>query len=447
VLRIAVLLSLALPANAIAAAGGGSGGYGGGGGGGGGYSGGGGGYSGGGGSGSGGGISAVGVLVIVVIVLIFLVCSWIGAAWYRRRIRARDERVTTASAEAAEEDPDFAAESVRTEAADLFRRIQAAWTERDRGKLSRMVGRDLAIEWVRRLDDFDRKGWHNVVEVQGNPTVRYMGLVNREDDKDDRVVVLIEATLTDYVKTKTGQEVMADGATSKIRQLKEYWTLGKQGEDWMLLSIEQLEEGKHQLDEEIVTTPWADTKRLRDEALVEGAVADKVAPGFEVSDVADLDFDGDARAAALDLSLADGRFAPDVLETAARRAVAGWAEAIDGEDEALLAVASPEAAQELLHPGDPSGRTRLVVRGPKIRRVRIAALDAAVKPPTMTIDVEVTGTRYVQDRDTTDVVAGNSGAATDFTEHWVMALDGPDAQPWRIARPAPTASRSGPAPA
>ena len=41
----------------------------------------------------------------------------------------------------------------------------------------------------------------------------------------------------------------------------------------------------------------------------------------------------------LDLSLADARFAPDVLEAAARRAVAAWAEAVDGDDAALLEVA------------------------------------------------------------------------------------------------------------
>jgi predicted lipid-binding transport protein (Tim44 family) len=295
------------------------------------------------------------------------------------------------------------------------------------------VGEDMAKEWVRRLDDFERKGWRNIVRVDGGPEVKYVGMVNRADDTDDRVVVLVNATLTDYVLTKGGGELMADGSTSKIRTLTEYWTLGKRGDRWILLSIEQKEEGKHQLEEEIVTTPWADVKRLRDEALVEGAVADKVAPGFEVADVADLDFDGDARAAALDLSLADARFAPDVLETAARRAVAGWAEAIDGDDSALGAVASPEAVSALLYPGDPSRRTRLVVRGPRIRRVRIAALDAAAKPPTMTIDVEVTGTRYMQNRDTADVVAGSASSDSDFTERWTMALDGPDDRPWRIA--------------
>ena len=93
--------------------------------------------------------------------------------------------------------------------------------------------------------------------------------------------------------------------------------------------------------------------------------------GTKIAEVADLDFDGDARAAALDLSLADGRFAPDVLEVAARRAVTAWAEAVDGDDARLRAIATPQAARELLHPGDPSGRTRLVVRGPKVKQIRI----------------------------------------------------------------------------
>ena len=53
------------------------------------------------------------------------------------------------------------------------------------------------------------------------------------------------------------------------------------------------------------------------------------------------------------------------------------------------AIAHPEAARELLHPGDPSGATRLVVRGPRVKQIRIVALDAAATPPTMTIEVDL----------------------------------------------------------
>jgi len=58
------------------------------------------------------------------------------------------------------------------------------------------------------------------------------------------------------------------------------------------------------------------------------------------------------------------------------RAVAAWAEAIDGDRGELGEFASPQALRDLLHPGDPAEQTRLVVRGPDGRELRILALDA-----------------------------------------------------------------------
>src|SRR3954471_887991 len=435
----AVLLLVLLAPAALAAAGGGSSGFGGGGGGGGG-----GGYSGGGGSyGGGSGTGGPGGLVfgaLIGIVLIIVVLSWIYRQAVtafvrerlRRRRRARVKRVVTAAAEAAEDDPAFAAEAVQTGAEALFRKIQAAWSSNDIEQLDQLVGKELMVEWRRRLEDFKRKGWRNVVQVEGWVSVEYMGLVNRADDEDDRCVVRISADLRDFVLGKGGERIMHTGSTSERTTLKEYWTLAKRDDgSWRLLSVEQDMEGAHHLDEEIVAAPWSDDQRLRDEALVEGAVADKVLDGYKIADVADLDFDGDARAAALDLSLADARFAPDTREPAARRAVGGWAEAVDGDDDELLAVASPEALRDLLYPGG-NERRRLVVRGPKIEHLQIAALDAAADPPTMTVEVRMRGRRYVQDRDTAAIVSGSDARETVFAERWLMALTGDDKNPWRI---------------
>ena len=168
---------------------------------------------------------------------------------------------------------------------------------------------------------------------------------------------------------------------------------------------------------------------MHDEALVEGAVQDAVPPGTKVAEVADLDFNGDARAAALDLSVADGRFAPDVLEVAARRAVAAWADAVDGDDGPLLALSDPDAARELLHPGDPSGRTRLVVRGLEVRRISIVSLDPASEPPTMTIDAELAGRRYLEDRDTAAVVAGSQSRVSSSPSAGPSPSTGPTRSP------------------
>jgi hypothetical protein len=219
----------------------------------------------------------------------------------------------------------------------------------------------------------------------------------------------------------------SDGLITQI----EYWTLARRDDGWILVSIEQEAEGRHNLEAAIVPAPWEDG-RLHDEAVTERAVAASV-DDEDVRQIADVDFDGDARIAALDMANIDGRFAPDVLEAAARRALAGWTEAVDGEDAALEAIAAPGVAAELLYPGDPSRRSRLVVRGLKLRALRITAVDAAADPPSMTVEAEITGARYTEDRDTTTVLSGSKDRETVFTESWRLILDGRDDTPWKIA--------------
>ncbi len=385
----------------------------------------------------------LGALVLIALVLLWFVFTRVAPARReaaqqstgpaaRRRVKERERRVELAAAEAADDDPAFDPDNVRSQATALFTDIQTAWDRGDRVRLGQLVGPKLFAEWMRRLDDFTRRGWHNHVELVGAPRVEYVSLQHRGSAEEDRVVVRVEAKLRDYVVDGYGNHVTRAGRLTETVRVREFWTLAKRGDRWILNSIEQGAEGMHALDEKVVATPWADEQAMRDQALVEGAVAAAVPEGTNVADVADLHFDGSARAAALDLSVADGRFSPDVLEVAARRAVTAWAEAVDGKDDALYALAKGHVVRELLHPGDPSGQTRLVVRGPVVRQIRISGLDAAAQPPTMTLDVEIEGRRYIEDRDTTAVLAGNKSRATKFAEHWTLALDGDAAEPWRI---------------
>jgi predicted lipid-binding transport protein (Tim44 family) len=411
----------------LAQAGSGSSGFGGGGGGG-----------GGGGSGFGGGSGGSGegdpIVVVVVFGLfgVFLLYLALHTIRYRRKLRERDEMVRTASAEAAEDDAYFASDELERHAVALFRAAQMAWDARDREGLARLVGPDLLVEWKRRLDDFDQKGWHNRVEVLEDPVVHYVGITNREDDDEDRAVVRIQAKLKAYVLDRARDKVMRNKEQEELVTLVEYWTLARRDGGWMVQSIEQRAEGDHHLDGQIVASPWSDEQRLDDESLTELAVADGLPEGFTTADLAQVDFAGDARAHALDLSLADARFAPDVLEAAARRAVEAWAEAVDGDDAALERIASPEAVAGLLYAGDSTRATRLVVRGPLVKRIEIAAVDVDRAPATMTVDVELGGRRYVEDRDTAAVVSGSKDTASAYTERWTLALDGPAEAPWRI---------------
>ena len=429
-LNLALVALLVLPACALAGAGSGSSHYSGGGGGGG-FSGGG--YSSGGGSG-GGGSPLIGLLVIAAIFGSIFLFGFLAALRSRRKRAARVAAVRLAAAEAADDDAAFSPDVVLPAAESLFKRAQRAWDQRDRDTLARIVGPDLFKEWVRRLDDFDRKGWHNRVEVMDKPLIEYVGLVNREHDADDRVCVRIEAKMRDYVEDRSGAHLSKDGSGSDETLLREYWTLAKRDGQWTLESIEEDAEGGHNLDAEIIATPWGDTEQLRGEAIAERAAAE--AAPVPTAEIADLDFDGPARAAAQDLALADGRFDPDLIEAAVRRAVSAWATAVDGDDAQLEAVASPEAVLALLHPGDPHQRTRLVVRGPRVEQVTISGLDAAARPPALTVELSVKGRRYIEDRDTQAVVAGSRDSETSFRERWTLTLDGPQDWPWRLSRAA-----------
>lgn len=420
------MLALAFTA-LLAAAGGGSSGFGGGGGGFGGGGGGGGAYGG----GSGGGSPLV-FLAVVLVFLLFVLYTGLKVRRARKRREARRRRVELASAEAADDDAQLAADAVVNTARRLFQAAQAAWDARDDARLQQLLSPDLLVEWRRRLADFEARGWHNRVEVLGVQSVEYLGLVNREGAEDDRVTCRISARLRDYVETESGVRINRAGASSDVVTLTEYWTFGRRDGGWIVASIESDAEGAHVIEQEIVATPWQDEQRMRDAALVEVAVADKLPAGVATAAVADLDYAGDAHAAALDLSLADGRWAPDVLEAAARRAVAAWAEAVDGADRDLLDVATPEAADALLHPGDASKKSRLVIRAPRVQRLQIAALDPAATPPTMTIELQVRGRRYVEDRDDASVLSGSKQRETTSTERWMLALSGPDERPWQV---------------
>jgi predicted lipid-binding transport protein (Tim44 family) len=421
-------MSIPVFATLLASAGGGSSGFGGGGGGGGGGS------FGGGGGGAGGG-STVLFAVLLAVFLLFVLFAALKGRQLRKRREARRRRVELAAAEAADDDPLFAPDAVSRAAERLFREAQEAWNARDDARLRLLLSADLLVEWRRRLADFAARGWHNRVEVLEVESVEYLGLVNREGEHEDRVTCRIAARLGDWVEiigSHPPERILRSGTSSALVTLNEYWTLARRGDGWIVASIESDAEGAHVMEQEIVATPWGDEQRMHDASLVEVAVADKLPAGVATAEVADLDYAGDARAAALDLSLVDGRWAPNVLEASARQAVAAWAEAVDGADRDLLDVATPAAAAALLHPGDPSGKTRLVIRGPRVQRLRIAALGPAATPPTMTVEVEVRGRRYVEDRDDASVLSGSKSSETTRVERWTLALSGPDERPWQV---------------
>ena len=446
--------TITAPNPTLGAAGGGSSGFGGGGGGGGGGFGGGGGGGGFGGGGGGGPIVITNdpraVLVGLLLILSFFVVVWIlgkvaqrgqmrAAVWSRQYAEWRDkstsgkrkrraQEVPPAARAAAEDDGYFSPEQVAAFADRLFRDIQAAWDADDQDALRRMVAPDLMIEWSRRLDDFAGRHWRNRVAVR-RLNVEYVGLTNRADDTRDVMVVRVAALLDDYVVDGDGRQFSHTGNPSRESYLREYWTLGVRDGRWMLLSIEQDVEGEHNLTDPMVARPDEDVAAIRDEVVVERGVEDRAPVGTRLGELVDVDFADDALMAARDLALVDGRVDPDVIEVSVRRAISAWAEAVDGDDDALFDIAPPAIAEELLRPNGP--KTRLVIRGPKVQTATVAKLEPA-EPIRVSVDARVRGVRYIEDRDTVAVVSGDKDREVAFTERFVLQLTDDEDTPWKL---------------
>ena len=346
------------------------------------------------------------------------------------RGRARAERAAAArlaAAEAAEDDPLFHPDLVQERAAALFVAIQRAWSANAVEDLRRWVGPELMVEWETRLADFRRKGWRNVVDVLDGPEVHYVGVVNRAGDAEDRAVVQLAARLRDVVVDSRGTVIPHE--EGEVARIREFWTLGKRDGDWVVVSIEQDREGAHHLEAPLVASPEGDSDRIRADSVMELAAADTVESN-QVGELLSPAFSGSARAAALDLSLVDGRFAPEVLATAVGEVVDAWVQAIDGPDEPLAARTTPDALTALLYPTR-SGRDRLVIRGVEVRSLTIVAVRRGA-PPEVQLQLDVAGVQYIEDRDTTEVLAGSKRRRTTTRQVWTLRLSGDARRPWTV---------------
>jgi predicted lipid-binding transport protein (Tim44 family) len=339
----------------------------------------------------------------------------------------REAAVRRAALEAAQDDPLFDADLVRDRAVALFIAIQRAWSADDLSTLRRLVGPELMVEWEARLADFRRKGWRNHVEVLDGPVGRYVGVTNRGGDAEDRVVVLLTARLRDVVLDRYGD--VLPNEEGEVSRISEYWTLGKRAGEWVVISIEQEREGAANLSAPLVSSPESDDARLHADATMELAAADGV-PADQVRELLSPAFSGSARAAALDLSLVDGRFAPDVLATAVGEVVDAWAQAIDGPDEPLAACTTPRALRALLYP-TPSRHARLVIRGAYVQETTIVEVTPG-PPPEVSLELRVGGVQYVEDRDTTEILAGTARRATTTRQLWTLRLTDDSRRPWVV---------------
>ncbi|MCK4613629.1 MAG: TIM44-like domain-containing protein [Thermoplasmata archaeon] len=127
-----------------------------------------------------------------------------------------------------------------------FRKIQRAWSEKDRGALRALLTKDLCIKWEALLDKMDEVGQRNIVDRITIEEVLMIDVKDFTNDDLDRFTARIKASAVRYtVDTKNEWEEPkwdddADpnpGMESK--EFIEFWTFQRHGDSWRLTNVEK----------------------------------------------------------------------------------------------------------------------------------------------------------------------------------------------------------------
>ena len=263
---------------------------------------------------------------------------------------------------------------------------------------------------------FDRPEGRCRILVGHDPLVRLVWVGSRAAEKNLLVVLLVSLELV--TTARFSKQYSVESA---------YWTLGPKGDGWNIERVEGAAEGAHYLTDPLLDK--GSDQELRDEATISTAVEDEAPERLPVGQLTDVD--ASTQSQLLDLSVVDGRYAPDVIAACVCEMARVWESATSARDRKLLeAWCTPEAATELFHP-TPHGLRRVL--NLETRRVQIDALHADSDPPAVSVTLQLRGQRWLA-TDHGNRLSGSRSRHREFTEHWTLRLDPSTTCPWRLTQ-------------
>ena len=329
------------------------------------------------------------------------------------RLAKREEAVVAAIAEV---DPDAHV------LPDELRQVVAARVEAERAAWRRCEPETIATLFF--SPSGTPPGAHRI-EYRKDPAVRLIWASRRSDEEPWRLTVLVAMQLTTVATS--WRTAISNFGFREYELVMAFWTLQADDDGWTVTDFEPMDRGQHYLKDPLPAPP--SDGELNDDATISLAVAD----GAVATSAATLtEVDAPVRRRLLDLSLVDGRYAPDAIAACVREIARAWDAAVEhGEREALERWSTPDAATQLCRP-TPNGLRR--VRILDVRQVRIEALDTHGELPTVTVVAELEGIRWLANRHgrAQTPIFGSQSRRRSFTEHWTLRFDAHDESPWLL---------------
>jgi hypothetical protein len=369
-------------------------------------------------------LDVVGEIAVGIVLFGGLAAFWFsvlrGAARHERAVlreHRRANRAHYAAVEAAEDAPTFSPDAIESSVTEIVALGVALWRGGTSAALEHRPDAALIRVWARSWQSWLGKG----LETVKRPSIDLLGVVNRHDEEEDRVIARVQ------LRIRCAQpRVEYPGAHHP--HLDERWTLGRSGGSWFLLSVSGDPLAGPVLTAPLIPDPSADTERLREESLAEMAEAQKQGSEVDLSQL--VRADAPPSFALLDLSVIDGRFVPALIAAELAHLIEMWVGAVNGSEAPLHELASTEAIEALLRPGNGS---RLIVRDAVMKSWEPTRLDLSRHPPVIELSVDLEAVRYVVGSDGT-AAAGNETKAHQMVLTWALELTESAQTPWCLTR-------------
>jgi hypothetical protein len=322
------------------------------------------------------------------------------------------------------DDPAFDPDTIRGAVGAIAAAVDEIWAGARSDLVSARPDARLLEEWAAQIVQSTGPG----VRIARPPTLRIIGLVNREGEQEDRIVARVRIALRRDTHSMTWP---GDGTIMATRRARftQRWTLMRVGGQWYLASAVPAGHDRVPFARARIASAVDDSARLREAALRELAGNDRTPHPAEL-----IDHHSQPGTQLTELAMLDERFSPALIEATLRRVIECWEIAGVGSEAPLRAICTTPAITQLRHPAG-AGMTR-TIHDASLNTWTVTRLDAAAAHPTITTQVTINGTWRNQG-------ARFSGAAggpfRTLREVWTLALrDGPDGQPqWRLVHSGP----------
>jgi hypothetical protein len=228
---LVLAVSVWLPLDALARAGGGGGG---------------------GHGGKGGGLFQL--IAYAVLLPVLVVLQW----WRNKRTREKAAATADAMKRMGVKDPAWDEERLRSFVKTSFMQIQHAWCAQDLAALRPLLGDAIMSEWTAKIEGYRERGVRNVMDKLRVERIRFVEAEDRPGAADDRFTAEITASAADYALDASGAVCKLEPGDEEANTERavdgfiEFWTYRRSAAGWTLERVDQDDQWRRSVNAAIV---------------------------------------------------------------------------------------------------------------------------------------------------------------------------------------------------